>query len=98
MSSIDSPYHVVPDDIEVAVAIYRYYLKGESVWFSKLVKDLEGRMSRDTISKNIDQLFDLGIINSNWIKDDDGKWVRTFSIAVSEREFIRSIDEMRVKE
>ena len=83
----------LPNDFEVAVKILRYNEKGESVWFSKLVEDLDGRMSRSTVSKNIDQLFDLGIITGEWEKTSDGKWIRTFRIAGEASGLIRSISE-----
>lgn len=42
---------------------------------------MEGRMSRAAISRNIDKLFDYGIINGTWEKNSDGSWIRSFTIA-----------------
>ena len=83
----------LPNDFEIAVKIFRYTENGEDVWFSKLVEDYNGKISRSTISKNLDQLFDLGIITGDWKKNEDGKWIRTFKIAGEANGLIRSISD-----
>ena len=80
----------LPSDFEIAVRIYEYNSRNEGVWFTKLVEDLEGRISRATISKNLDQLFDLGIISGEW-ENLNGKWVRTFRISGEASGLISSI-------
>ena len=83
----------LPNDFEVAVRIFEYNEKDEQVWFSRLVEDLDGRMSRSTISKNIDRLSDLGIITGEWERTEDGRWIRTFRITGEASGLIRSICE-----
>ena len=84
----------LPNDFEVAVKIYNYGIKEEPVWFTKLVQDFdrEDGMSRMTVSRNIDKLFDLGIISGDWEKVD-GKWVRTFKISGEATQLIKKIAE-----
>ena len=81
------------NDFKVAVRILDYNKKGEPVWFAKLVEDMKEEVSKVTISKNIDKLFDLGIINGDWEKLSNGKWVRTFQIAGEASSLIESIAE-----
>ncbi len=78
------------NDFAVAVKIFEYNSREEPVWFAKLANDFNSVMSRVTVSKNIDKLFDLGIINGSWTKID-GKWVRTFEIAGEANALIASI-------
>lgn len=83
----------LPSDFEIAVHIYRCNQKNELVYFNKLVQDFEGKISRATISKNVDQLFDLGIVTGDWQKSDNGKWIRTFKIAGEASGLISSLAE-----
>ncbi|MCQ2070024.1 MAG: hypothetical protein MJZ68_02720 [archaeon] len=83
----------LPNDFEIAVRIYRYNQRNEPIYLTRLVEDLEGRISRATISKNLDQMFDLGIITGGWRKSDNGKWIRTFDIADNAKELISAIAE-----
>ena len=82
----------LPNDFEIAVRIYRYNQRNEPIYLTKLVEDLEGKISRATISKNIDQMFDLGIITGDW-QQSNGKWIRTFSIAGEATGLISAIAE-----
>jgi len=57
--------------------------KKEEIWFNKLVGLVDNqykRMAKNTVAKNIDKLFDFGIIHGEW-KDNDGTWIRAFSIS-----------------
>ena len=71
----------ISDDFLISSIIKLYNDAGKPIWFNKLEKLLEGRMSRATISRNIDKLFDYGIINGTWEKNSDGSWIRAFTIA-----------------
>ena len=82
----------LPSDFEIAVRVYNYNCMGEPVWLKKLVDDLDKKISRVTISKNLDQLFDLGIVSSEWEKIG-GKWVRTFRISEEAISLISAIAE-----
>ena len=67
-------------DFLIACVIMESENQKKPIWFKKLEKILDGRASRATISKNVDKLFDYGIINGEWILHE-GKWIRTFHIS-----------------
>lgn len=83
---------ILSKDLRICVAIYEHNLKNEPVWFSRLVTELEADVSRSTISKSIDKLFDLGIIDGNWEKVD-GKWTRVFKIAGEAEDLVKKLYE-----
>jgi hypothetical protein len=80
-------------EFEIACRIHDYTERGEMVWFTKLVDDLDGKMSRVTVSKYIDILFDLGMINGEWKQTEDGKMVRAFTIAGEAKKLVKNISE-----
>ena len=83
-------WSVLSADLKVCYFIYGAEQKNEKIWFSKLVKLLDKDVSRGTISKSIDKLFDLGMIDGQWEKVD-GKWTRTFTVTGETKSFIRNI-------
>lgn len=83
---------ILSSELKMCVIIYEHNLRGEKIWFSKLVEVLAGDVSRSTISKNIDRLFDLGMIDGKWEKVD-GRWTRTFSVAGEAEELVKTLYE-----
>jgi predicted transcriptional regulator len=83
---------LLSNDLEVALEIYKYdkIIKGERIYLNKLVELLKDRVSRGTISKALDRLFDLGILNAKWEKTDN-KWVRVLYIAGEAEEFLKDV-------
>lgn len=78
-------------DLEVALEVYESDKeKDEKIYLSKLVEQLKGRVSRATISKSLDRLFDLGILNAQWEKSE-GKWVRVFYVTGEATEFLKDM-------
>lgn len=71
----------ISDNFLISSIIKIYNDAGKPIWSGKLEKLLEGRMSGDTISYNIDKLSDYGIIDGTWEKNSDGSWIRSFTIA-----------------
>lgn len=70
------------------IALKIYEAGDEGMHFSKLVNELLGEVSRMTIVKGIDKLFDMGVLSGKWeykeISTADGQrkcWVRTFRIS-----------------
>lgn len=61
------------NEFKVATEIYRCEINGELIWYNKLVKDLEAEMSKNTVSKALDTLFDWGIIESEYGETQRGK-------------------------
>ena len=80
-------------EFEIACRILDHTEKNETVWFTKLADDLDGVMSRVTVSRYIDILFDLGIINGEWKRNEEGKMVRAFSIAGEAKTLVKAIYE-----
>ena len=68
-------------DYLIACTIWESNRLGQPIWFNRLERLLEGKASRSTISKNIDKLFDYGIISGDWSRNSEGNWVRTFHIS-----------------
>ncbi len=82
-------------EFRVAVKIYELTEKTkppEVVHYSRLVELLEGDVSKVTISKSLDNLLDVGIVDAKWTKKNS-KWVRAFRIAGEARGTIRIIYE-----
>ena len=55
--------------------------------FNELVSLLEGKVSRATVSKALDSLFDMGILDSDW-KLEDGKWKKKITVANESRAMV----------
>lgn len=81
------------DEMVVCLMIYRK--SGEaggsgSVSYDALVSALDGQMTPQKISANLDYLFDLGMINGKWVKSDDGRWKRSFFVSGEASGFVES--------
>ncbi|MCJ7572583.1 MAG: hypothetical protein MUO82_12050 [Candidatus Thermoplasmatota archaeon] len=86
-------WELLSPELKVCSVIYEFTkIKKEKIWFSKIVKILDKDVSRSTISKGLDKLFDLGIIDGNWEKAER-KWTRVFNIAGEANDFVKSIYE-----
>lgn len=84
-------WKLLSPDLKVSCKIYEYSnVKEGEIWFSKLVKVLDGDVSKVTISKSLDRLYDLGIIDGEW-KKVEKRWIRTFKIAGEALDFIRDV-------
>lgn len=81
---------VLSNDFLVCTKIYEFNERDESIWFSKLVKVMNGSPSQSTISKSIDRLFDRGMIDGDWEKVD-GRWTRTFKITGEFKGFVQGL-------
>ncbi len=49
-------------------------------------------MSKATVSKTIDRLFDLGIIDGKWERVDS-KWTRIFKVAGEAEDLVKKVYE-----
>lgn len=82
---------ILSNDLMVCREIYKgINIDKKPMYFTELVKRLEGRVSRVTIKKSIDILFDLGIVNAKWEKIDN-KWIRIYGISGEAEAFIKNI-------
>ena len=85
-------WSILSNDLKVCYVIYDCQKNRKKIWFSKLVEVLANDVSRATISKSLDKLFDLGMIDGNWEKVD-GKWTRVFKIAGEAEDLVKAIYE-----
>ena len=84
-------WKVLSLDMKICTLIYEMdEVRDEKVWLSKLVRMLEGEAVRATVSKTVDRLFDLGIVDGEWEKVD-GKWTRVLRIAGEAHEFVEAV-------
>lgn len=86
------------NDLKVVYAIdYFIKKKSEKVWFSKLAEFLEklkdGSVSKSTVSRCLDRLFDLGIVDGNWEKLDNGKWGKCLYISGEAEGFVSQLSK-----
>ena len=80
-------------DFLIACVIRESNNMNDPIWFNRLENILKGRASRATISKNLDKLFDYGIVNGNWATNKNGDWVRTLYISGEATELMNKISE-----
>ena len=69
------------DMIQVAIQILDTQKTKYPCHFGSLVKTLDGRISRNTISKCIDILTDMGILKYSWNHDINNRWYRSIEIS-----------------
>jgi len=79
-------------DLEVALQVFDSSNKnGEDMYFSSLVKILNGRVSRNRISQALDRLFDDGILTAEFKKVNTKKWARVYSVTGEAEGLLESI-------
>lgn len=89
---------ILGKDLEVALQIYDVSnVKKEPVYFSKLVKILDGRVSRNRISQALDRLFDDGILTAEF-KKVNKKWARVYNVSGEAEGFIESIYDQVIED
>ena len=82
---------ILGKDLEVALQIFDISnKKKEEIYLSKLVKILDGRISRNRISQALDRLFDDGILTAEF-KKVDTKWARVYHVSGEAEGFIEDI-------
>lgn len=90
---MSSKKEILSHELKVGLEIYKSQKENEKIYFSKLVEKLEGSVSRNTISKALDRLFDLGMVNAKWEKSGEGAWIRAFVISGESEEFFKNLYE-----
>jgi DNA-binding transcriptional ArsR family regulator len=74
---------------KLALKIYEYNndIK-ETIYFNSLVDIMKknNEMSRSTVSKTLDRLFDLGMVKGEW--ENHGGWLRALYISGEYEEYI----------
>lgn len=87
---------ILGKDLEVALQVFDGSKKGEEVYFSKLVKILDGRVSRNRISQALDRLFDDGILTAEF-KKINKKWARVYHVSGEAEGFLEDIYHKVIK-
>jgi len=67
-------------------------IKKEHVWFTKLVGDLKEILSKGQVSRSLDKLYGLGIINTEDQKLDN-VWTHTITVSSESERFVREMYE-----
>lgn len=89
---------ILGKDLEVALQIYDIAKnKGEEIYFSKLVKILDGRISRNRISQALDRLFDNGILTAEF-KKINKKWARVYYVSGEAEALLEDIYSQVIKD
>ena len=84
---------LLSNELRIGVEIYRATEeKKEPIYFTLLTNRMKSVMSRSTVSKSIDILFDLGMLRADW-ETVGGNWARTLKIANEARSFFKKISE-----
>jgi len=81
------------NELKVAAEIYRCTESGEVVWLGKLIKNLSGKISKNTISAAIDTLFDWGIIKAEYGETENGRAGRLLMISNEAKPTIKDLYE-----
>ena len=81
---------ILSNEEKIGLEIYDGNANNVTIYFSKLTDLLNDEISRSTISKVIDKLFDLGMITAKW-ENLNGKWVRSLYITGEYREFFQHL-------
>ena len=74
--------------------IYRINdIEKKPIWFTELVKRLDGILSKSEISKSLDKLEDLGLIETGYNKVGN-RWTNTICVSDEAKTFAK---EMEIK-
>lgn len=81
----------------VGLQIYYMQIKGELIYYSKLVQILDGRLTIKEVSRAIDVLYDLSMIRERdhtyrvW-QIHNGKWYRIINLTDIAMEFYKHVN------
>jgi hypothetical protein len=67
--------------MKVACEIYLYNKKGEDIWGDKLIKEMEGILSKGTINRALDLLYDWQIVTCCGSVGENGKARKLLTIS-----------------
>lgn len=85
-----SKEQVFSNDFLVCLKIFEFNQKDEKIWFSKLIKEMNGMLAQSTISKSLDKLSDMGMIEGEW-EHADGCWMRTLKVTNESIGFVKGL-------
>jgi len=76
------------NELKVACEIYAHNERNETIWFAKLVKTLQHKLTKIEVERCINTLFDWGIIRGEYGETIDGKAGRTYHIDYGSEQLI----------
>jgi len=88
---------ILSNEEKIGLEIYGSNVESKEIYFSKLTDLLKDEISRSTISKVIDKLFDLGMVTAKW-ENENGKWVRSLYITGEYKEFFQHLYDIQSDE
>ena len=79
-------------EFKVLAKMHELESKGEKIWFSKLVKLLDGVVSKSDVSYSQDRMYDCGMIDMKY-ENVDGLWTYCWFIEDEVKSFAKQIFE-----
>lgn len=86
------------NEFKVAAEIYRCEVVNQLVWYTKLVSLLKDEMSKNTVSKALDVLFDWSIVKSKFGETEKGRPGKLLKITADSKSTIKDLYEKYWKE
>lgn len=79
------------NEFKVAAEIYRFEVTGKLVWYTKLYNSLKGEMSKNTVTKALNVLFDWGIVTIQYGETENNRPGKLYKIAPSSKSTIKNL-------
>lgn len=79
------------NEFKVATEIYRCELEGKLVWYTKLVSLLKSEMSKNTVTKALNVLFDWGIVKMDYGETENGRPGKLLRITADSKTTIKDL-------
>ena len=78
----------IPLDFLIACVVLESERMGNPVWFNRLCDVLSWRASRESVSGNLDMLFDYCIVKGSWEVNGNGDWVRILRVSEGAKDLV----------
>lgn len=85
--------NILSSEFIVASEIYHRQENGETIWYSKLVKLLEGTVSEKIIARSINLLSDWDVLKAEYGETDKKRAVRLYKVTNESSDSIKKIYE-----
>lgn len=79
------------NEFKVAAEIFACQENRELVWYTKLVQRLKGKLSKNTIAKALDILFDWGIVKAEYGETEKGRAGKLLIISNEAQPIVREL-------
>ncbi len=73
MHSTNPEVKRIANELKVACEIYYHNINNIPIWYSKLVEEFDGYLSKDIISHSLDTLTDWGIAYGEYGETENGR-------------------------